>query len=213
MGNLHSKPYFDKCVELASPEIKQFLSKEDDFVKKILFDGCSILDVGCGYGRTIEIIHKIPSEIVGIDNSKRMVRDAKLNLKKCKNVKILFMDAFDIKLKQKFDFVLCLMQTFGNFSSNKLKSLKEMKRVLKKDGKMVIHVYNPKSFKIRLEGYKKVGMLILKIEKDGTIHSSDGFTSEQFTKKKLEDLFSKAKLDVKIRLLTPISYICIAEKS
>ena len=213
MDNFHSRPYYDKWIKLASPEIRFFLSEENKFVKKSLFGGCSVLDVGCGYGRTIKAIHKLPLKITAIDNSKRMVKNAKLNLKGIKNVKVLCMDAFNLEFKkQKFDFILCLANTFGNFSSRKLKAIKEMKKVLKKGGKIIIHVYNKKSLKYRVKDYEKARMPVIKIEKDGTVHSAHGLTLEQFTKKKLRNLFSKAKLKLQIKQLTPISYMCIAER-
>ncbi len=212
MGNFHSKPYYDKWVRVASPEIKTFLSAENGFLKKILFKGCTILDVGCGYGRTIVAIHKIPSKIYGIDNSKRMVKNARLKLKNYKNVKIFHMNAENMKFKkQKFDFVLCLANTFGNFSSKKLKILEQMKKMLNKKGKILVHVYSEESLKYRLKDYKKADMPILKITKGGTVYSSNGLTLEQFTKKKLKKIFNKAKLKVDIRKFTPISYICIAK--
>ncbi|MBU0648644.1 class I SAM-dependent methyltransferase [Patescibacteria group bacterium] len=215
MGNFHSKPYYDDWVKLASPEIKEFLQAENKFIQKILSRNCqkcSVLDIGCGYGRTIDFIHKIPLKIVGIDNNKRMVQNARRNLKKYKNVKVMLMDASGPKFREKFDFVLCLANTFGNFSSDKIKALEGMKRVLKCSGKIIIHVYNQKSLKFRLKDYKKAGMPILKIDKAGTVYSADGLKLEQFSAKRLREIFSKAKLDVKIGQLTPISYICVATK-
>ncbi len=199
---------YTRWVKKASTEIKSFLFEETKFITKELFVGCSVLDIGCGYGRTIKSIHKIPSMIMGVDNNRRMVQKAKLNLSDCKNVKIYLMDASDIKLNQKFDFVLCLANTFGNFSSKKLRILKEMKKVLKKDGKIIIHVYNQKSLKFRLKDYKKAGMPILKIKKDGTVYSSHGLRLEQFDKQKLNHLFYKAGLYASIKNITPISYLC-----
>jgi SAM-dependent methyltransferase len=212
MANFHSKPYYDDWVKLASPKIKQFLEKENLFVKNILTQECSVLDVGCGYGRTIDFIHNIPSRIVGIDNSRRMVLNARRNLKGHKNVKISLMNVSNLRFKQKFDFIFCLANTFGNLASEKLKALKEMKKVLNKNGRILIHVYNHKSLKVRLKDYKKARMPILRIDKDGTVHSAEGLKLEQFTKKKLNDLFSKGRLKVKIIPLTPISYMCIATR-
>lgn len=87
-----------------------------------------------------------------------------------------------------------------------------MKKVVKDGGKIIIRVYNPKSVEYRVEDYRKAGMPVFKIERNGTVHSADGLTLEHFTKKKLNDLFSKAKFKVKIIQLTQISYLCIAEK-
>jgi ubiquinone/menaquinone biosynthesis C-methylase UbiE len=86
-----------------------------------------------------------------------------------------------------FDYVLCLGNTFGNFGKNKYKILREMKRVTKNNGKIILSVYSEKALPERIKGYKKVGVKIKKI-------------------------FKKAGLNAKIIELNPISYICEAIK-
>jgi ubiquinone/menaquinone biosynthesis C-methylase UbiE len=83
-----------------------------------------------------------------------------------------------------FDYVICLGNTFGNFGKDKYKILKEMKRVAKKNGKIIISVYSEKALPERIEGYKKV-VKIKKITKEGTVYTKDGLISEQFSKRKI----------------------------
>ena len=77
-------------------------------------------------------------------------------------------------------------------------SFEEMKRVLKKSGKIIISVFSEDAFEERVKVYKASGAKIKEI-KDGTVifdESLDDNISEQFTKKQLEDIFSKANLHI-----------------
>jgi len=199
-------------VKKALPIIKDWLKKENLYLRKNIERNKSILDVGCGFGRHLKLLSDITKEISGIDWDKEAVKDAKKNLSKFKNVKIFLEDAQKMHFKKNsFDYVICIGNTFGDFGKDKLKILKEIKRVVKRGGKIIISVYSEKALKTRLKQYKKIGIKIRKIENDGMVYTLDWF-SEQFSKEKLKDIFKKAGLAVKITELNPISYICEAVK-
>jgi ubiquinone/menaquinone biosynthesis C-methylase UbiE len=105
-----------------------------------------------------------------------------------------------------------LGNTFGNFGKNKYKILREMKRVAKNNGKIILSVYSEKALPERIKGYKKVGVKIKKITKEGTVYTKEGFILEQFSKRKIKEIFKKAGLNAKITELNQISYICKATK-
>ena len=104
-----------------------------------------------------------------------------------------------------------MTNTFGNLPSIKLNVLKEMRRVCRKGGKVIVSVYSEKSLDLRVKSYKKVGVEILKIE-EGVVYAR-GFISEQFSKEELENLFKKFFQEVRIVELTPFSYLCEAIKA
>ena len=108
-----------------------------------------------------------------------------------------------------FDYVICMGNTFGNFGKNKLKILKEMKRVTKKGGKIFVSVYSEKALDIRKKEYRRIGIKIKEIS-NGTIYTNNHLVLEQFDKEKLKKIFNSAKLKVKIIELNPISYLCKA---
>ena len=130
-----------------------------------------------------------------------------------KNVEVFLEDARKMHFKDNgFDYVICMGNTFGNFGKLETPILKEMKRVVKPRGKIILSVSSEKALGSRLKQYKKVGIKIQKIEPDGTVYTKDKLVLKQFSKEKLKNIFERAGLTVKIVRLNPISYICEAVK-
>ena len=98
----------------------------------------SILDVGCGTGILIEnLIDKKYSKIYGIDISQEMVKMAKRKFSKNKKVKIFLGSAVKMPYKNNsFNFITC-SNSFHHHPDS-LKSLKEMYRILKPVGKLIL---------------------------------------------------------------------------
>lgn len=210
--DFYSTNIFEKWLKKASPAIQDWFKEENKYLLKQMKPRYSILDVGCGFGRHIKILAPVVKEVVGIDKNPSMVEKAKRELAEHKNVKFLTRDAQNTRLKaNSFDLVICMTNTFGNFINTKLKSLSEMARVLKPNGKIIISVYSEKALDTRITDYKNVGLHIEAIE-NGRIYTDEGLISEQFTKKDLTELFNRAKLKVTIKQLTPFDYLCEARK-
>ena len=98
----------------------------------------SILDVGSGTGILIEqLVSNKNLRIYGLDLSPEMVRISKEKFKKNKNVTIALGSAVKMPFKNNsFDYVTC-SHSFHHHPSS-LQSLKEMYRVLKHHGKIII---------------------------------------------------------------------------
>jgi len=209
MEEFFSKPYFEKWLEKAGPEIQDWFAKETDFLEASIEPNSTVLDVGCGFGRHMAVLAVNCRAVYGIDNEYSMVRKAKDYLKVFKNTKVLAEDAantsFDDNL---FDYVICMNNTFGNFLDKKEAILNQMKRVCKKGGKIIISVYSEAALKNRIEDYKEAGLHIVKTE-GGTIYTEEGLVSEQFSVESLRDIFRKTGLFAEIKKMTPISYLCI----
>ncbi len=213
MDDFFSKHFFENWLEQASPEIKEWFSKEIEYLRKNIKPNSKILDIGCGFGRHIKILAHSAEEIIGIDNNEDMISKAKQNLSNLKNVKLFLQDAKKLEFNDNsFDYVISMTNTFGDFPDIKIDVLKEMKRVCKNNGKIIISVYSEKSFEIRKNDYKKVGLHITKID-DGIIHTEEGLISEQFTRPQLEKFFNSVGLKFRIFELNPISYICEVVKN
>lgn len=197
---------WDRFVERCSPLLKEYYNKELDFVKNLSGD---VLEIGCGTGRILTILAKKCRRVVGIDKEKVMADISKNKLKKRRNVEICKQNAKRLKFPDNsFDFVLCMASTFGNLGRDKLPVLKEMKRVCKLNGKVIISVYNERALKPRLDSYANDELIHVKVTKQGTVYTKEGLFSEQFTKKKLISLFKRLKLKYKIISLNKISYLC-----
>lgn len=97
-----------------------------------------VLDVGIGTGKNIDYYNN-EAEITGIDFSKKMLEKAKRKLKKPgrKNISLKLMDVENLKFRDNsFDYII----TSSVFCSvpNPIEGLKEIKRVLKPNGKLIM---------------------------------------------------------------------------
>lgn len=204
--------YWEKFVNSTSIPVRNWLEKENEFLENNITKNSAVLDVGIGYGRNVEAIAKNVSKLVGVDKSTFLLKKAKIITNKFSNVELFCEDANKMHFQNDaFDFVICIGNTFGDFAEHKIDILTEMKRVCKKDGKIMISVYSENAIDYRIKEYERIGIKISKIQ-NGEVSTSDGLKLEQFTKEKLEKIFSEVGLKVEIKELNEISYICIASK-
>ncbi|MFH1606755.1 MAG: class I SAM-dependent methyltransferase [Nanoarchaeota archaeon] len=204
--------YWKKFTLSTSKPIKDWLSKENEFLKKNISYNSTVLDVGIGYGRNVDAIASNVKKLIGIDKLRLIPNEIKKITNKYSNVELFCEDANNMHFKDNtFDFVTCMGNTFGDFADHKLNILREMKRVCKKDGKIFVSVYSENATEYRIKEYKKIGIEISKIQ-NGNIFTSEGLKLEQFTKEKLKNIFNEVGLEVKIIELNQISYICVANK-
>lgn len=104
----------------------------------------TILEIGCGNGRLTRILARYAKKIIGVDNDPRMIRSAK-KLTKRKNVSFKLMNALSLKFKPcSFDIVIftwCLVCLLNK----EIQALKEAKKVLKKEGFLILVEPGPNS--------------------------------------------------------------------
>lgn len=140
-----------KISHLATAPDTYYRQFEIQQIMKYLRDGKSVLDVGCGNGySTLEFARKfIKAKFVGIDYSAEMVRYANQALQKSKKnvgarVKFEIGDVRKLSTEQgikgkKFDLIVserCLINLL-DWDEQK-KALLEMKKMLKKNGKIIL---------------------------------------------------------------------------
>jgi len=204
-----------KEVLANSPEsYNKWFEEEKKYLQKIVTSNAKVLDIGCGDGRSIFDIISKTKNVVGIDHDEKAISDAKNNFFRHPSIKFIKEDATNLSFDdEEFDFVIC-MGTFANFAENKFVVLKEMGRVLKKSGKIIISVYSEDAFDERIKVYKASGVKINEI-KNGTVIFEETLgdnISEQFTKKQLEDIFSQANLQIEDLTKVNIAYLCTLTK-
>lgn len=203
----YEKGLLEAYLTVAPKKIKEFIKKEDEFLIKTIPKNSTILDVGCGFGRHVKLLAEQGNKIVGIDYNGCMLKKAKEYLKGINNTELYLENAKSIHFKGKeFDFVICMLNTFGDQGKQKNLVLKEMKRVLKPEGKIIISVWSEKALKERIKAYRNVGIKIEKIEGQ-KIKLKNSHTSEALTEKQLKNLFNKMNLSSKIIKITELGYI------
>ena len=145
-------------------------SNELPFVFKFLKGKKKILDLACGFGRLSVPLAKKGFEVCGVDIAKNLLQKAREKAKK-ERVKIEFKHGEFLKIPYKdktFDAVIIIWSSFCHLLTKKVqvKALKEIKRVLKKQGIVIIdlpyykrttgiEIFEKKGKKIKLYRFNK----------------------------------------------------------
>ena len=149
--------------------VSGFGQYNDDFFNKLNFNlekGKTILDVGCGPGTDAEIFIKAYGlKVYGIDiYEDENIKNLKLNFKKGTIYKIPYKDSF-------FDYVFChdVIHHIDEFRKKKnyIKGLRELRRVCKKGGFIIIvegNRYNPLFYPhmVKIRGHEHLAQGVFK---------------------------------------------------
>lgn len=122
------------------------------FTKK----GATVLDLGCGTGRTTIPLHKMGYKVIGVDLTEAMIQAAK-EIAILENLDIDYQvgDATALNFKgNSFDYILFSNQGWSQIpgKENRLTALKEMRRVLKPDG-ILAFTAHPRSFNVEFGAF------------------------------------------------------------
>jgi SAM-dependent methyltransferase len=116
--------------------------REDlEFLKNIVKDGESILELMCGTGRVIEEFKD--HEIWGVDNNEHMLKIAREKFKDLKNVHIENQNVLNLHDLGKFDTIIIPLNSFLLFKmEEQLHILESTKIMLKEGGKIIVDILN-----------------------------------------------------------------------
>ena len=125
---------------------KNLIKYFDEKIKNYLSDNYKILDYGCGPGTFLMKLKNLTkSKLFGVDISSEFIEQSKNNFKKYNMEEIEVMTVEPEKLpfeNEKFDLIL-IIDVIHHLDDIK-KNIDEIKRVLKKGGKLI--VYEPNKF-------------------------------------------------------------------
>ncbi len=206
--------YWEKIVRNPTPTYKKLLDSEKEFLISHIEKDSKVLDIGCGNGRNIETILPITADVFGIDNDEKAIATTKSRLPIVAS-NILLADAFDLPFDDESFNTVILLMTLVNFGENKIKALKEMYRVVKDSGKVIISVYSEDALPARMEMYKIISVPIDKVEGTRVIFNEKigANSSEQFQKKSFEALAEECNMEVaEFQKIDGIAYIFSLKK-
>jgi ubiquinone/menaquinone biosynthesis C-methylase UbiE len=177
--NLHSTRLPDLGIEGATARWynnntrKSRLTEMEEYAKKYLHDGYSVLEVAPGPGYLAIELAKlgICNKIAGLDISKAFVEIAKRNAKEAVVIEVVEFrhgNVADMHFPDNsFDFIICTA-AFKNFKE-RLRALNQMCRVLKSGGNALIVDMNRDASNQQIEDYiksieaKDIGKLFMRL--------------------------------------------------
>ena len=190
-----NKKIFNEIAEDFS-RTRKYLWPELEELKNYIKDNERILDLGCGNGRLFEVFKDKKVDYIGVDNSPRLIAQAKEKYGdyfKVADILILpFSDNY-------FDSIWAIA-VFHHIPSKelRLKALKEMKRILKRGGRVIMtcwNLYQRRYLKLLLKFtfYKILGKSKLDFKDIFVPWMGTGIERyyHAFTKKELKNLFEK----------------------
>ena len=75
-----------QCYDLAPERTRQYLRAEMDFVLSRVKPGDIVLDLGCGYGRTLPALAAKAGSVIGIDNAAASIAMARQAVEDIPNI-------------------------------------------------------------------------------------------------------------------------------
>lgn len=206
---------WEEALKNQPDSYKKWFAEERKYIIKSIKKNSKVLEVGCGDGRSIKDVLEVTKDVTGIDNDETAIEHSKENLKNYSSVKLILGDGKNLPFQDEiFDYVTCI-GTFANLGDDKYQILSEMKRILKKNGKIIISVYSDKAIEERLKLYRKLKFKMKEIRNNGTIIFDDPTKegiSEQFSKEQLKGIAKKSDLKVEDITEVNIAYLCIFSK-
>ncbi len=190
----YDKKLFDHSISLVK---KRFKANK---INLNIFENKKVVDVGCGNGRwCILAIENSAKNVVGIDISKSNVRSLNKKYKKQKNLKFVYGDNKKLNFKDNV-FDITISQGVIHHTTDMFKSLSEIIRVTKKNGKILLYIYG--DYGMKWSCIKQLRPLVKKIGKNKIVSSmkKNNFKNNKI-KHFVDDLFVPVQTQTSLPLI------------
>ncbi|MCP4580865.1 MAG: class I SAM-dependent methyltransferase [candidate division Zixibacteria bacterium] len=218
------KGYYDKKLsaeklkrvyDIAPPRVKQYLQAEIDHVLARVRKSDNVLDLGCGYGRTLEALSERSKAVWGVDTSIDSLKQASESLESLVNCHLAQMNAVSLGFGDKqFDLTICIQNGISAFKVDQLELIKECLRVTKPGGRALFSTYSEKFWADRLEWFEiqAANGLLGRIDYDrtgnGIIVCEDGFKATTIGPDRFKSLISGLNMKSQIIEVDNSSLFC-----
>jgi len=207
---------WDKIHKNLTPEIKEYVLLEEKQILAYIKSPDVILNVGCGYGRILNLLKNKCIKIIGIDISEDCIKKCKEKFENLRNTSVSKIDISNTNFESNyFDKIILDFNFLGNISkSQREKSLEEIRRILKPKGKILGSVYSEKSLEQQLRLYENLGFNIFSFNKNYVSYKVGRsiFKIKRFEKTEIKNLLEKFFKNVKLFNLTKFVYFFMGKK-
>lgn len=207
--------YWQKIVSEPPQAFKKWFDIEKEYLLQNIPENGTVLDLGCGNGKNIEIILKKTKKVFGVDNDPIAVQNAKNVFKDIPEVQIILGDASQLSFEENSFDVVMVLELIGNVGEFKDKIFSETKRVLKNNGIIILSIYAETAFEERMRVYKESNCPIKEIV-GTTVYFDESVganISEQFSLEELISFGEKAGLEMVDHIkVGDLAYICKYKK-
>lgn len=212
---MKNNDYHNLLLQSLPESYRIWFDEERKYLEKNILKDSNVLEVGSGDGRSIFDLIPITKNITGIDHDQNAISEATERFVEYPTIKFIQADAVDLPFENdSFDYVVC-MTSFVNFAGKKMEILREMKRVLRLDGKIIMSVFSQNALPERMKVYQNVNAPIKEVTNKGTVIFDESLgdnISEQFTKEELVDIFNQVELHPEDITELNIAYLCLLSK-
>ncbi|MBN2345199.1 MAG: class I SAM-dependent methyltransferase [Candidatus Aminicenantes bacterium] len=222
-----------RCYEVAPPRVQRYLRAELDFALGFVRPGDAVLDLGCGYGRTLPELAARAHSVTAVDNAPASVALARETVAGLANVEVLEMDAAALSFADgSFDIVLCLQNGISAFHREPATLLREALRVCRPNtlggvplggcqpsGTALFSTYAGRFWEHRLEWFRRqseaglLGEIDWERTKNGFIACKDGFTATTFAPEQFLQLAAGLPAALTLTEVDGSSLFCILKKA
>lgn len=207
--------YWEEVVAKPTLQFKKYFLTEQNYIKNKIKPGAKVLDIGCGGGRTIASFLERTPYAYGVDNDIRAINHVKRRFNNEKDAQFFHASAQSLPFKSNTFDLITLLTTLPNLGENKVRVLKEAKRVLAPDGLFIVSAYAETGLDDRLQMYKKVKAPIDRIE-GTTVFFGDtpgADRSEQFSLEELTKIGIESGLKLSEHLkIEKLAYVVVYKK-
>jgi len=205
----------ERCYQVASPRVRQYLEAEIRFVLERLHPEDAVLELGCGYGRAAFRLAEVANRVVGIDSadeSLELARELGGPDSRCEFQK---MDAIDLQFPGgMFNTVVCIQNGISAFRVDQVTLIREALRVTRAGGLLLFSTYAEGFWPHRLAWFEAqaaeglVGSIDQAATGAGIIVCEDGFRAGQLSPELMQSLCTGLRVDSTITEVDGSSLFC-----
>ncbi|MGD0984831.1 MAG: class I SAM-dependent methyltransferase [Acidimicrobiales bacterium] len=208
-----------QCYEIAPPRVQQYLEAEAEFIVNRLVGDAFVLDLGCGFGRTMSDFARAAALVVGVDTSPRSLRLAQELLRPLPNCLLARVDASRLSFKDgSFDVVVCIQNGLSAFHADRNKVVGEAVRVMRPGGTAYFSTYSDSFWEHRLQWFELqaaaglIGPLDRERTRDGVIVCADGFEANTIRPAEFRALLTPFDVTLEVVEVGESSIFCVLAK-